>query len=100
MPDKHSITIQIDPAQLAALAPSSDPSPLLREIAALLADVRERLDADQAILVDEERAGKMLGVCGKSLKNWGVPHVRLGTRRLYRVAALEEFAKQQERGAA
>jgi hypothetical protein len=91
-------TITIDADALAGLASGNTPdtTALLERVVGLLADVRSRLDADSSLLVDQKTAAKLLSCSTQSLKNWHIPHIPTAGRRLYRRAALIEWAKEHE----
>jgi len=91
--------IVIDPAALAALRSGSSPdvAELLERVAGLLAEVKTRLDGDSRMLVDQVEAGRLMGCSPKTLENHGLPCVRVGSRRMYRPAALATWAAEHER---
>ncbi len=57
------------------------------------------IPATKDLLTREEAAGRM-NVTVKTLNNWtrnyGLPYVRIGSRRFYTPAALSEFIKSKE----
>jgi hypothetical protein len=98
--DPHSIParILIDPADLATLRSASTPdiAPLLERVAGLLGDVRSRLDGDSRVLIDQIEAARLMGCSAKTLQNHGIPHVSVGSRRMYRPEALRQWAADRE----
>jgi hypothetical protein len=92
--------LTIDPAALAGLQlPATNIAPLLESVNALLADVRERLERDERILVDGAEAARLTGLCEKTLRDAGAPHVKIGTARRYSPESLRRWARERERTA-
>lgn len=90
-------TLTLDANALAAIAGQpDDTTAMLERVGELLASVRHRLDGDARILVDAIEAGRLMGCDPKTLQNHGVPCVRIGSRRMYRPAALAEWAASRE----
>jgi hypothetical protein len=98
MADPIRATVLIDADALAALGTSqpAETAAILADLRKLLAEVRDRLDADARIMVDAAGAEKLTGVCERSLRNHRCPFVRIGSRRLYRIEALKAWAAQRE----
>ena len=95
-------TITIDPQALASLAGPPIPAniaDLLSDVKNVLADVRQRIaDADQ-IAVGGDEAARRLGVSRRTLQDiTDLPSFTIGTRRLWRVADLQEFAVRRSKG--
>jgi hypothetical protein len=98
MPKLIPATITIDADALAALGTSqpAETTAILADVRKLLADIRTRLNADARIMVDAGGAESLTGVCERSLRNHGVPSVKVGSRRMYRVATLKQWAAERE----
>jgi hypothetical protein len=90
-------TITLDADALAALAGSpATPNPLLENIASLLIDVRQRLNTDARILVDGKEAGRLLGLSERTIRDAGVPCIKVGASRRYRIESLKLWSAERE----
>ena len=96
MPKTIAAQITLSDADMARLQPGSGNDELLREVRDVLAEVQKRLADSGEILIDAREAARRLSICARTLQNASVPFVKLGTRRLYRVESLRDFAKQME----
>ena len=96
MPEPIAAQLLIHPAALARLQPSGADAALLAEVRDLMRDVRDRLNEDAQVLIDQREAARRLGVCQRTLTDLDVPRVRVGSRVMFRPAALNEWAKRNE----
>ena len=68
----------------------------LADVRALLTEIRGRMDADSRLAVSAKEAAAMLGCSDRTLQNHSVPSFQIGGRRLYSLATLREWIREQE----
>lgn len=92
------IKVTIDAAALAALRPA-DSAEYVAELRALRAVVDALWAHQTKILLSRAEAAKTLGICERTIDSLGLPTVRIGTRVMFRRAALEDWCRQRETAA-
>ena len=75
---------------------SPEISATLDRLVKLMEDVRTRLENDSRALVDQVEAARLMSCSAKTLQNHCIPHVSIGSRRMYRPEALRQWAADRE----
>jgi len=94
------VTLSIDAADLARLAPATSNDELLREVSALFKRIDQRLADAQELLIDGREAARRLGISRRTLDGLDIPSVKIGAARRWNVETLREWAKAREHAAA